>query len=212
MDYHSPRWFLKTEAILGAVIILTVIACIGFCLLISARIFKTSQRQEELNGKYKPIQFAAEQKFTKDQEKLPSIEEVNISRSDVDTKHIPRKEEIELNIKRSPIDVKPPEMKVIDLMEDDAENPIEESREATKSRFTKLEAEEPKPQGFKVEKPRDVRRKRSATSKNQNPLTKVAQSETKSKVKIKTPAELSEESLDYPDDPTFRGPVTAEEL
>ena len=211
MDYHSPRWFLKTEAILGAVIILTVIACIGFCLLISARIFKTSQRQEELNGKYKSIQFAAEQKL-KDQEKLPSIEEFNISRSDVVTKHIPRKEQIELNIKRSPIDVKSPEMKVIDLMEDDAENPIEESREATKSRFTKLEAEEPKPQGFKVEKPRDVRRKRSATSKNQNPLTKVAQSETKSKVKIKTPAELSEESLDYPDDPTFRGPVTAEEL
>jgi len=230
VDYDSPKWFFRTEAILGAVIVVTILACLGFCLMISAKLF--SQDQAEMNGKYKSIKFAVEKKQLVNEEKIPVIEK-NIKNPDLPSLHIPRQDEAEkVQAEESNLgssEDRTPEIEVIDLMQDQSSKPAanlkpsqEVSKEPQMNTVPLADEEKPKTQQFKVEKVKDVKRKRFIT-KNKNPLTKAVEPEMMSKVKRKTPSptvtkvvpvdlndeveveDVAELSLDYPDDPTFRG-------
>jgi len=199
VDYHSPRWFLRTEAILGAVIVVTILACIGFCFMISAKLLHSGPRQQDLNGKYKSIQFAAEKVRVEDKGKiiLPEGE----------TPHIPRPTEQKVGGGGSSQEINP-EMEVIDLLKDkevDDKEPVKQEPE--KAAVQEAEVQAAEPQIFKVEKGKDMKKKRS-TTKNQNPMTKgikLEKSPRKSRVKSGSGA-----SLDYPDDPSFRSLVETE--
>eukprot|EP00088_Acartia_fossae_P062779 TRINITY_DN7602_c0_g1_i2.p1 TRINITY_DN7602_c0_g1~~TRINITY_DN7602_c0_g1_i2.p1 ORF type:complete len:353 (-),score=66.40 TRINITY_DN7602_c0_g1_i2:35-1048(-) len=88
VDYQKPRWFLKTEAILGAIVCVIFVASIMFSILISARFFESSQVQ--LNGKYKSLQFA-KQKIAEPETvsvKPPSVEVTK--KGFLAAEHIPR--------------------------------------------------------------------------------------------------------------------------
>jgi len=199
VDYHSPKWFLRTEAILGAVIVVTILACLGFCLMISAKLLQSGGRQEDLNGKYKSIQFAAEKVGVEDQG--------NIILPEGGTPHISRQAEQKVGAGGSSQE-NIPEMEVIDLLKDkavDDKEPVKQEPE--KAAVLEAEAQAAKPQIFKVEKGKDVKRKRS-TTKNQNPMTKGIKLE-KSPRKSRAESEV-EASLDYPDDPSFRSVVETE--
>ena len=208
MDYHSPQWFLRTEAILCAIIVVTVLACLGFCLMISVKLFQNTQL--ELNGKYKSIQFAAEKQAIPDDLSLPGVEtKADVSQETVPVEHVPREDQIPA-IQDNPSSVKAqaPEIEVIELMKEDVEKPVDDQKTPgtrtvqTDSQMlsnSKIEDENPKKlPGKKVKK---------TQTKNQNPLTVTAKPAKMSKVKVTTPASrnVSPQSLDYPDDPKFRG-------
>jgi len=199
VDYHSPKWFLKTEAILGAVIVVTILACLGFCFMISAKLLHSGSRQQDLNGKYKSIQFAAE--------KVTVEAKGNIILPEEGTPHIQRQTEEKIGGEGSSQEIIA-EMEVIDLLKDktvDDKEPVEQQPE--KAAVLDAEAQAAKPQTFKVEKAKDLKRKRS-TTKNQNPMTKGIKLE-KSPRKSLAKSE-SDASLDYPDDPSFRSVVETE--
>jgi len=197
VDYHSPKWFLRTEAILGAVIVVTILACLGFCLMLSAKLLHSGSRQEDLNGKYKSIQFAAE--------KVAVEDKGNIILPEAGTPHIPRQTEQKVGGGGSSQE-NIPEMEVIDLLKDkDDKEPVKQEPE--KASVQEAKAEAAKPQIFKVEKAKDLKRKRS-TTKNQNPMTKGIKLE-KSPRKSRAESD-SDASLDYPDDPSFRSVLETE--
>merc|ERR1712115_243964 len=104
---------------------------------------------------------------------------------------------------------KEPKIEVIDLMKEEVILPVvnqitpvsgtvrSESQIVSKN---KIEVENPK----KIPEEKKIR---LVKTKNRNPLTVAAKPVKMSKAKVKTPTakKVSPKSLDYPDDPTFRG-------
>jgi len=203
VDYHSPQWFLRTEAILCAIIVVTVLACLGFCLMISVKLFQNTEL--ELNGKYQSIQFAAEKQVMPDDLSLPGVEtKADVPQEAVPIEHVPREDMDKVPaIQNNPSSVKAkaPEIEVIDLMKEEEKKPVDDQETpGTESQMlsnSKIEAENPK----------KLPAKKVKKTKNQNPLTVTAKPAKMSKVKVTTPASrnVSPQSLDYPDDPKFRG-------
>jgi len=200
VDYQSPKWFLRTEAILGAVIVVTILACLGFCVMISAKLFHSGTRQEVLNGKYRSIQFASERVAGQQNEK-PNIDQIKVIHPEgatpatTDTPHIPRESQEKLEEADSSQD-NIAEIEVIDLLKDKADDDKKQvKQEPEGAPVAEVKAETAPTQKFKVEKAKDSKRKRS---KNQNPMTKGIK---------KSPRKSGLKSLDYPDDPSFRAVV-----
>ena len=212
MDYHSPQWFLKTEAILCAIIVITVLACLGFCLMISVKLFHNTE--VELNGKYKSIKFAVEKQGIVDDGSMPAVEKIEVTKESLPIEHIPREEEVHTNQnKPSSGKAKASEIEVIDLMKEEMTKLMDDQKTsgtgAVKSESQtlsndKIEAEKTKK--FPVEK---VKKTRSVKTKNQNPLTVAVKPAKMSKVKVRSPTsrKLPPQSLDYPDDPKFRAKI-----
>ena len=214
MDYHSPQWFLRTEAILCAIIVITVLACLGFCLMISIKLFQNTEVQ--LNGKYKSIQFAVEKQAggRVDDLSIPAVEETDVTKETLPIEHIPREEEDQTNQnKLSPGKTKTPEIEVIDLMKEEVMMPMG-GQKSSETDTVKTESQVLSNDKIEAEKqkkfPAEVMKKpRSVKTKNQNPLTVAAKPAKMSKVKVRTPINRkpSPQSLDYPDDPKFRGKI-----
>jgi len=61
----SRRWFLTTEAVLGGLLFAILVASIGFTALISVR-FHEAKQQDNLNGKYKSMEFARQRRNNRD--------------------------------------------------------------------------------------------------------------------------------------------------
>ena len=184
--------------------------------MISVKLFNHTEL--ELNGKYKSIQFAAEKQAVQDDLSLPGVEtKADVTQETVPIEHVPReKEEEEVPAtQKNPISekAKAPEIEVIDLMKEEVKKPVEDQKTPeigpvlTESQIlsnNKIEAEKPKK--LPVEK---VKKTHSVKTKNQNPLTVGAVKPAKmSKVKVGTASSRKvsvPKSLDYPDDPKFRG-------
>ena len=213
VDYHSPRWFLRTEAILCAVIVVTVLACLGFCLMISVKLFSNTEVQ--LNGKYKSIQFAVEKQAMpmEDDVSLPGVETKTVETQEtVPIEHVPREEEEVRPIQNKPSseEVKAPEIEVIDLMKEEVKKPVEDQK-TPQTETVQTESEKLSDNKIEAAKPEKLPAEKVKKSKNRNPLTVAAKPAKMSKVKVRTPASRDvapppqSQSLDYPDDPKFRG-------
>jgi hypothetical protein len=208
VDYHSPQWFLRTEAILCAIIVVTVLACLGFCLMISVKLFNNTDL--ELNGKYKSIQFAAEKQAIQDDLSLPGVEKkADVTKETVPIEHVPREQELPA-IQNNPSSekAKAAEIEVIDLMKEEVKKPVDDQK--TPEIGTVLtESQMLSDKKIEAEKPKKLPAEKVKKTKNQNPLTvAVAKPAKMSKVKVRSPSSRkmsAPQSLDYPDDPKFRG-------
>ena len=191
VDYESPKWFLRTEAILGVVVVVTILACLGFCVMISAKLFHSGTRQEVLNGKYRSIQFASEKVAEEHNDEINVIQPEGATPGTPDTPHIPRQKLEGVDSSQDNI----AEIEVIDLLRDKVDDDKKQvKQEPEGGPVAEVRAETAQTQAFKVEKAKDSKRKRS---KNQNPMTKGIKME-------KRPRKSGLKSLDYPDDPSFR--------
>ena len=208
MDYHSPQWFLRTEAILCAIIVVTVLACLGFCLMISVKLFQNTEL--ELNGKYKSIQFASEKQALPDDLTLPGVEtKAEVSQETVPIAHLPREDQVPAiqNNPPSSVKAKAPEIEVIDLMKEELKKPVVDEK-TPETGMVKTESQMLPNADIEAEKAKKLPAIKMKKTKNQNPLTVAAAKPVKmSKVKVRTPTSrnVSPQSLDYPDDPKFRG-------
>merc|ERR1719219_2190066 len=179
--------------------------------MISLKLFNSTDLQ--LNGKYKSIQFAVEKQAMAmvDDISMPGVEKTEVTKETFPIEHIPREEEVQADQnKPSSGKAKAPEIEVIDLMEEEVMKSMDHQATSgtgtvqTESQLlskTKIEAEKPA-----VEK---VKKTRSVKTKNQNPLTVASKPANMSKVKVRpqTSRKLAPQSLDYPDDPKFRGQI-----
>jgi len=200
--YHGgSQWFLHTEAILGAIIFIIVVASLGFSALISARFFESNQGSIELNGKYKSLQFAKDQQVDVLTPRIESTMEHSTDTRVKGPSHIPRdvNEVKGVVLQSSKVEVNGRQIREIPVEIDPVE-PLPNDG-------SKLD-EASKPIVLKVEAVKD-NVKRNQRTKNRNPLTK---SVKKSKItKVKEPKTTNikentaeEKNFDY-DGPAFRG-------
>jgi len=194
--YHGgSKWFLHTEAILGAIIFTIVVASLGFSALISARFFESNQG--ELNGKYKSLQYAKDQQ----DRNLPSIEPKIDNSKKIETaveepSHIPRDDVVE----KDGGDYSK-EQKTIPKATPVVVDPVQPLPNIIKPKPT----EASKPTVLKVEAVQD-NVKRNKRTKNQNPLTKSMKKSKITKVKVEESKEnVEEKNFDYDDPSSFRG-------
>ena len=180
--------------------------------MISIKLFQNTEVQ--LNGKYKSIQFAVEKQAggKVDDLSIPAVEETDatVTKETLPIEHIPREEEVQTNQNKLSLGkTKTPEIEVIDLMKEEVMMPMG-GQKSSETDTVKTESQVLSNDKIEAEKqkkfPAEVMKKpRSVKTKNQNPLTVASKPAKMSKVKVSR--KPSSQSLDYPDDPKFRGKI-----
>jgi len=203
----SKRWQLTTEAVLGGLLFAILVASIGFTALISVRFHESEQ--SNLNGKYKSMEYARQQRKNKDLGGKKDLEQKNPveSKDSQDGKTSSRLNKKDASGVITPEQHFPRELREGRGLVNYEQEAMPKLQDAKASKKIVPEELIRAPGGVRVgvEAVGDINvkalKRLKQRSKNTNPLTKSVKSPKMSSVKKQGPT-----PLDYDKDPSsFRG-------